>query len=232
MFTLHRFQNCKRLERCMERLEHSGSVPGGVKAAYQAYHFALVHKLRSAERNLIGLEQVLKSYSAPTTATGAPQFLFEANMYLDGFFYCGGSAFDILAREVLSYFGILPTGNVYYGHAKAELHANRPGDPLLPRLGDPPWKDSFSHYRNTLTHELLLATNYTISVRLDGRSVQQQAVVPLPDDPRVPAGSRTYDENPDAAEYIRNHFRRLVSHINAIYGELEPRMNTKGSLPL
>jgi len=231
MFDLHQFGHCRRIERCVETLNQSGQVTGQVLSAYHAYHFALIHKLRSAEHNLKRLEQLLQD--VPAQSIAAPeQLFFEANMCLDGFFYCGGSALDILAREILSYFAIPLPNRVYYWSARRLLAARRPGDPLLPRLTDPPWRQSFADYRNTLTHELLLADNLSVRVRMVGAAAQQEAVFPLPDDPRLPAAQRTYNVNPNALEYSRVHFRRLVSHINTIYGELRPRIEANGGLPL
>ena len=225
----HRLNNCTRLQRTVAALRDGGHVTDAVFAGHNKYHYSLLHKLNSAKVHLESLEDLLKSTDA-TTAITSNDFLGKANMYLDSFFYCSGSALDILAREVLVYFSIAFPGNVYYSTARNEINTHRPGDTLLPRLVDPTWKAEFSNYRNALTHEVLIGINYQINVTQDGARSVRKIVFPLPDDPRNPNSG--YTSNPDSVEYCRTTFHRLLSLINTIYGDIETRARTSNSLPL
>jgi len=153
-------------------------------------------------------------------------------MSLDGFFYFGGSALDILAREVLSYFGIsLPT-NVYFEKAREIISNNRPGDLILNRLNNPTWKSDFSMYRNASTHELIIAKQFNINVCMDGATQKQTIILPLPDDPRVDPDDRTFRRYPNVIDYCKSHMRRLLKLINTIYGDIYTRAACNSRLPL
>jgi hypothetical protein len=153
-------------------------------------------------------------------------------MSLDGFFYFSGSALDILAREVLSYFGLpLPT-RVYFEEAHQIISINRPGDLILNRLTNPTWKSDFSMYRNTLTHELIIANRFDIKIQVEGATQKQTLIFPLPDDPRVDLDDRTFKKYPDVTDYCKTHMRRLLKLINIIYGDIYIRTVSNSGLPL
>jgi hypothetical protein len=123
--------------------------------------------------------------------SGFSEFDFSANLYLDGFFYNGGSALDIFAREILALYDIHPTGDIYYWSAQSEISSRYPSDSLLIGLNTPSWKSEFSDYRNAATHEVLLSTRISLSIQLTQPSQVQRISLPLPDDPRVSPSSRT-----------------------------------------
>ncbi len=230
----HRLNNCIRLERWIRENHENGSISDDVLTGYNRYHFALVHKLKSAKIHYENLENLLENTDIANTISNSDEFLQEVNLYLDSFFYCCGSSLDILAREVLVYFNIaFPTNNkVYYRTARQLINAARSGDSILPRLQDPNWKDEFSNYRNALTHEVLIAGIYNIQVIQNGMNQQMVIKFPLPDDPRVDIPDRLFNNNPDALDYCKTTFTRLLSLINQIYGEIENRATTTGNLPL
>jgi len=227
----HRFNNCSRIERTMTQFRQAGKVPDDVFKGYNRYHFALVHKLKCAH-NFFDQLYALGTTSPAEIIRDSVHFLFSVNSNIDGFFYTGGSALDILAREVLTYFNVSMPRDVYFKTAFAQLDHQRPNDPLLVRLQPPNWKDEFSNYRNALTHEVLIAGSYQINVDMEGATESTRIVFPLPDDPRVDPEARTSRRNSDVICYCQTTFRRLLSLINTIYGDLNDRFDTAGVLPI
>jgi len=228
----HRFTNCNKLENIIEGLSKLGNVSDDVNKGYKRYHFALVHKMKCARNHLDSMIGLMSDTQAADALKQTSDFLFRVNMYLDGFFYTCGSAMDILAREVLTYFAILLPNRVYFETAKQKLSSTRPTDTLLNRLDDPSWRDEFSLYRNTLTHELIIAGNFNISVTMDGDTEDKTLVLALPDDPRVDVMDRTFKNNPDVLAYCKLHIKRLLKLINIIYGEIATRATVNSSFPL
>ena len=108
----------------------------------------------------------------------------------------------------------------------------RAGDTILPRLSDPTWKSEFSDYRNALTHEVLIGTNFSITVNADGGRSQTVIVYPLPDNPRDEIDERTFRNHPNAYAYCKSTFTRILSLVNTIYGDINERATTNGSFPI
>lgn len=225
----HKFTNCQKLRRIINDLKKSNRIPQDLWAAHNTYHYTLIHKLKSAQ-HYVGILTYVLSNTSPQDITS--EFILVVNRNVDGFFYSGGSALDILAREVLTCFDIqLPT-NVYFKTAREELTQHRPGDPIIRCLGDPRWKNDFSTYRNVLTHELLIVgTSITVNMNIDGTS-QDGMLVPLPDNPRSNPSQRTYRRYPDVGVYCKTTLFRLLSLINIVYGELADRIAQSNRLPL
>jgi len=237
----HQFKNCTKLVLCVQRLYDASCVPPHIHDWHHNYHEALEQKLRGAKHNLDALRVLISSTDITTIASSTnmttvtrniQDFMFHANLYIDGFFYNGGSALDILAREVLTIFDIYPSGHVYYDSAYSEISSKYPSDPILTRLNDPFWKQEFSDYRNASTHEVLLSTEGNLNFQLSSEGLRQSIRLPLPDNPRAALSTRTYNKNPDALQYCILSFRRLLRHINAIYGDAYTRASTQGKLPL
>lgn len=228
----HRFSNCRKLENVVNALNTQGGISQEVFRAFNRYHFALVHKLKCAKSQVDNLDSLLSATPSQEILSDFSDFIFKVNMSLDGFFYFGGSALDILAREVLSYFGLPLPNNVYFEKARSIISDSRPGDPILNRLNNPPWKSDFSMYRNALTHELTIAKQFNINVWMDGATQRQTFILPLPDDPRVDPDDRTFRKYPDATKYCKSHMRRLLKLINIIYGDIYIRTVSNSGLPL
>lgn len=228
----HRFSNCRKLENVVNALNTQGGISQEVFRAFNRYHFALVHKLKCAKSQVDNLDSLLSAAPSQEILSDSSDFIFKVNMSLDGFFYFSGSALDILAREVLSYFGLPLPNNVYFEKARSIISDSRPGDPILNRLNNPPWKSDFSMYRNALTHELTIARQFNINVWMDGATQRQTLILPLPDDPRVDPDDRTFRKYPDATKYCKSHMRRLLKLINIIYGDIHIRTVSNSGLPL
>lgn len=228
----HRFNNRTRLEKLVSQYKNNGNIADDVHDNFHRYHPALIHKLRSAKYNIERLDEKLATTDIVEAANTKSEFMFQVNMYIDGFFYNAGSALDISARVVLTLFGEPLSGNIYFNTAYDRLNANRPGDPILPRLVTPSWRNSFSTYRNTLTHELILASRYHIDIDNIGASPTNRIVFPLPDDPKANPQNRTFRKNPDVLEYVKIHFTRILSILNTVYGDIHGRSSASGSLPL
>ena len=234
----HNFPNSLRLLKCVNDLKDANGVPDDLAGKFYIYHDSLFHKLKCANLYIDELSEYITNSSPHYVLQNAPEFFFEVNRLIDGFFYSGGSALDILAREVLVCFGINLPSNVYYRTAREQLSIHKPGDSILLRLVDPPWKDEFSKYRNALTHEVLIASNLSLDLNLLGGSQLaggSQSVnmnLSLPDDPRVPPSDRVCTINPNVVDYSSRTFRRLLTLINIIYGEIRDRAVGQGSLPL
>jgi hypothetical protein len=228
----HRFANCERLEGRVIAARAANTVPDTIYNNYKLYHYSLIHKLKSARDNIDSLKEQLTTTPPQDIVNDAGEYLYLVNRSIDGFFYTSGSALDILAREVLTYYGIVLPDRVYFQTALKELAQVRPGDTLLPRLEDPPWKEEFSTYRNTLTHELLIVSRYSLNVVMDGPDQSTAVVFPLPDDPRVDMPQRTYRRNKDVLSYCNETFRKILSVINQIYGDLATKIEATNSLPI
>lgn len=228
----HGFVNRTKLEKIINGFKENGNIPNEAFENFYRYHPAMIHKFRSAKYNLLALSDKLTSTDIQEAAVTTGGFMFEVNMYIDGFFYNSGSALDILARIVLTLFGEPVTGNIYFQTAHTRLNQSRPGDPILARLVNPPWRPMFSDYRNTLTHELILASKYQIEFNGTGAEPSSKIVFPLPDDPRAGPQARTYKKNPDVAVYGKTHLTRILSVANIVYGDIVSRAEMSGMLPL
>jgi len=228
----HHFENCVTLKRCIKQLSDLSCIPQETYNRYHNYHGALEHKLKGTKYNLDNLENLIQTTNIANISENLPYFMFKANLYIDGFFYNGGSALDILAREILALFNIQPTVHVYYYTAHSEIYGLYPSDSLLARLTDPPWKDEFSDYRNAATHEVLLSTGMNLNIQFSTGGQSQSLRLPLPDDPRAAPLDRTFHRNPDALDYCTKTFKRLLRHINTIYGDIATRASANGRLPL
>ena len=226
----NRMGNTLRLQKKITSLTEASQISDSVLRGHNRYHYALIHKLKSALSHFNNLRDSLENTDVATVIPNSHEFLNKVNMHLDSFFYCSGSALDILARETLTYFNIPLPNNVYFQTARTLLQQQRPGDTIITRLDRPNWKEEFSTYRNALTHEVLIGTNYTIQVNLEGQNNHTVIVFPLPDDPRL--DEKTYRINPNALDYCESRFRRILSLINVIHGEIESRARAQNSLPL
>ncbi len=226
----NRMANSQRLQRTIASLKDANQITDDVLQGHNKYHYALIHKLKSALVHFHNLKDVLENTDVATVIPNSHEFLNEVNMHLDSFFYCSGSALDIIAREVLIYFNIALPDTVYFWTARRELNQHRPGDAIIQRFDPPNWKEEFSNYRNALTHEVLIGTNFSIQVNLEGGNNHNVIVFPLPDDPRVDV--KTYRTNPSALDYCESRIRRILSLINVIHGEIDTRARGQNSLPL
>ncbi len=224
----HKLKNCKNIEKWISN--NQSSVTDDVLNGYNRYHYALIHKLKSAYIHLDNLITTLNDTDLALSESDT--FLLKANLHLDSFFYCCGSAMDILGREILTYFSIPLPSDVYFKTARIKLNQSRRGDPLISKLGDPKWKHDFSNYRNALTHEVLLVMEFNIQVNLHGIEQQRTIRLPLPDNPRVNIPDRTSTRYRNSAEYCKKSFKRLLSLVNQIYGDIYQRARTGNSLPL
>lgn len=228
----HRFGNEPALIRIIERLHYDGTIVDPIYENFYRHHSALIHKLKSALYNVIQLKIKLTNTEIQEAADTSGNFLFETNMYIDGYFYNCGSALDILAREILVVFNETMPSKVYFNTAYSVIKSTRPSDPILIRLNHPSWKDEFSNYRNALTHELLLAATYSINIETRGPKQSHMIVFPLPDNPRAILDSRTYQNNGNVLLYVEENFKRVLRLINGIYGEIINRAKVSNSLPL
>ncbi|MEN6627929.1 MAG: hypothetical protein ABFD69_17015 [Candidatus Sumerlaeia bacterium] len=228
----HKLTNCPRLERHIATLRAAGNVADDVFQNHNRYHYALIHKLKCARTSFDRLQNELTDTSPEQIVSDSGEFLYSINACIDSFFYTSGSAMDILAREVLTYFSIAMPNKVYYRTAREELTTHRPGDVLISKLADPTWKSEFSNYRNALTHEVLIAGVFSINFVMDGATQRKTIVFPLPDDPRTDPQARTFRQNKDVQLYCDRTLRRLLSLINTIYGDLCSRIQSNQSLPL
>lgn len=207
----HQFNNCPRIERSIGNLINNALVTQEVQNGFNTYHYALIHKLKCANIHLEKLKEVLENTPPASALSISSNFILSVNICIDGFFYSGESALDILAREVLSYYGLVPPPRVYFSTLVRMFNNHRLGHPLLQRITNVTWKNDFSNYRNALTHEVLVGTTFSIKVETNGGTQTTRIVSPLPDNPRAPVNQRTYINYPDVLEYCTNSFRRLLN---------------------
>ena len=226
----HAFASNRKLELLVRTLRNGGMITPAVCENIDRYHPAIIHKLQSARHHLSALAD--KTTEVDVQNLDIESFMFDVNLSIDGYFSSVGSALDILAREVLTYFGVPLPPKVYYHTAREKLTLARAGDPILNRLNDPTWMQEFKDYRNTLTHELILATDLNLRWTIGGTQQAQSLTLPLPDDPRAAPGSRTFTTNADVVEYCKLNIRRILRHVNCIYKDILTRARATGSLPI
>jgi hypothetical protein len=224
----HNFAACEHLERAVNLGRTAGGIPQPILDRHEIYHYSILHKLRSAKYHVDTLRSFLDSQD---TANAAPEDLvYRVNFHFDGFLHVLGSSTDIFARELLTYFGEPLPANVYFHSAHQVLSLNRPGDPILPIIDTPPWKQEFNDYRNTATHESLVAPAYTVQVEVVGGTSTKRLKFPIPDDPR--AGVKTYNRNTDIVSYCERTLKRSLSLFNQAYRNVADRLSVTQSLPL
>ena len=228
----HQFANRTKLERLVKTSHEGGNITDDINENFNRYHIAMIHKLKSAKYNLDRLIEKLTQTEIQEAADTSGDFMFEVNMYIDGFFYNAGSAMDILARLVLTLFNEPIPSRTYFHTAHSKISLSRAGDAILPKISVPDWREVFSTYRNALTHELILAAKYHIDFDIVGGTRKHSIVFPLPDDPRAAPSSRHYRKNPDAQKYVQEHFRKILSLMNIVYGHIIERATANGSLPI
>jgi len=226
---IHRFAKCDLLERKIETLNENGNVDNILYKNYRKYHFSLVYKLKSAYQNWLDLKEFLTTSETTEVLANRNEHFFMVNHHFDGFLYAIGSALDISAREVLTYYNVPLTGNIYFSSAKTLLPVRGQRTALFAKLDDPGWKSEFSDYRNTQTHELLICTSANVEIDMHAGD-EMYVKFPLPDNPR--ADDRTYRNNPDVLIYTENTLKRVISLINQIYSCLCVNIDNNGSLPL
>jgi len=228
----HLFKNEYKLNNLVKLYIDNDDISTDAKNGHARYHPAIMHKLKSSHYYIEMLEQELDTIDAIKFAEAPLEVMFQVNMFMDGFFYASGSVLDILAREIIIYFGqSLPT-RVYFETAREILTRLHPGDPFLSRLTEPSWRNEFKNYRNALTHELIVITKLTGEVDIFGDSPKFKLSIPLPDDPRAEPDNRTYVRNENVLEYIKLHFKRILILVNVIYGDLKTRIENNGSIPI
>jgi len=228
----HRFENNFKLERLVNKLRKSGHIPDGVCENFFRYHQGMTQKLHAAKYNIDRLNGKLTNPEMMEAADTTGDFMFETNMFVDGFFYNSGSSLDILARIVLTLFGIALPNRVYFETAFNKLTSVRPGDPILPKLRHPVWRPLFLDYRNTQTHEVILLSRIHIDIENFGNEQIRKIVFPLPDNPRVLPRIRTFEQNPDVIKYITQQFTRILSIANTVYGDIYSRGRISGAFPI
>jgi hypothetical protein len=224
----HAFASCGGLEKCVRTLRIAGKVPDNVFDGYEKYHYSLLHRLRSAKYHAQTLRDYLESDAAQQVTPA--ELVYRVNFHFDGFLHVVGSALDVFAHEMITYFGLPIPKLVYFKTASDTLSAARPGDAMLPLLADPSWRPEFSEYRNTAMHANLIAAEYTVVHKVKGGVTSKRIVFPIPDDPR--SATPTFTNNPDIALYCDATLKRAISTFNKAYAQVSSRAKTTGSLPL
>jgi hypothetical protein len=228
----HKLQSCASLRSCIEGLIQSKSISDEAKKGHKSYHYALIHKLNCAKHYLTELEQILKNTAPGDFYSNKNDFIFKVNLYIDGFFYSCGSALDILAREILIYYGIQLPQNVYFNTAEQLLTLNRPTEGIITILNNVSWKNEISNYRNASTHELFIAGQINININVDGETQKTEIIIPLADDPHQYFQDRKYTRNTNVLVYCKDSFKKLLSLINRCYGEINSSARTKNTMPI
>ena len=226
----HNFRACDILEEVIREIIENDNANQISETGFYVYHFSLIHKLRSAKYHVQSLEDYLQRQD--TIEENPLNVAYRVNFHFDGFTHVIGSSLDILAREILCYFGYQLQGNVYFRTAREHISNQNPNEPLLIRLQDPGWLQEFKDYRNTATHENVVGSQFTIINAIRGDSSQKRLLFPLPDDPRATHGNKSYNNNNDIIEYCATTFKRILRLINPIYSDLSERIEQNNSMPI
>jgi hypothetical protein len=226
----HRMEECHKFTEIIKSIKATINPSDLIIEDTIRYYDSLVHKLKSANKNREAFSDLITN-AKPENIDES--FLFNANHYADGFFYCCGSAIDILARLVLLVFGDPLSGDVYFAEAKRKIAISHPGNNIIPKLDSPGWKPKFSEYRNALTHEILVVDIVNTTMKFSNISGKEfKVVIPFPDDPRKRPTERTYEGIRDGNDYMRKTFKSFLSFINIIFKELNNQLKATSSYPL
>ena len=228
LLPFHRFVNCERLEKVVRELNAGGHVSDDVLDAHNEYHFAVVHKLKSAQWFVQNLERYVAE--EVTDEVVNYETFHMVNFYFDGFANTVGSALDIFAHEVLHYFNIAPPPLTSFHDLHGLVATARPGDPVCPFLTVPPWREEFRLYRNATTHRVVVAKELILVIRMVGNVKTGVYRFGLPDDPADPQSPCT--RNVDIVKYCGKTLTRTLTFFSAAYGYLATRTRNVGGLPL
>lgn len=226
----HNFSACNNLERVITQIIEEGNASALSKKGFYTYHYSLLHKLKSAKYHVGSLKSYL--HRQDTIEEEPVKVAYRVNFHFDGFSHVVGSSLDILAREILCYFGHNLPNNVYFNTAHQVISNNNNADPILARLREPNWLQEFKDYRNTATHENIVGSQFTVVNEIIGGSSHSRLLFPLPDNPRDINQDRTYQNNDDIIEYCEITFKRVLRLINPIYTDLSGRIEQRNSLPI
>lgn len=226
----HNFTACGNLEDTITKIIEDGNANELSKKGYYIYHFSLIHKLKSAKYHVQSLEDYLQRQD--TIEEDPLNVAYRVNFHFDGFTHVVGSALDILAREILCYFGCQLPNHVYFSSARQHISGMNPNDSILNRLQDPTWLQEFRDYRNTATHENVVGSQFTVVNNIVGASSHRRLLFPLPDNPRATTVNKTYQNNRDIIEYCKITFTRVLRLINPIYSDLNDRIDQNNSMPI
>jgi len=229
----HKFKDCKKLEGTIRRLHDRGSIPASIYTNYCRYHFSVLNKLKSTQLSLNELRDTLSiDMSEGIAPSQLKEVLFSVNFRLDSFLNFCGSALDVFARDVLSYFDLIPPPRtkVYFETARRQIMNVNPNNVLLPKLNDPPWRGKFKEYRDCSTHEAIISEHINIETVSIGPEMATTIGVKLPDDPR--SFPRRYNQNIILIEYCEDIFSKILRLFHPVYTTLNNLIVANGSLPL
>lgn len=226
----HKFNDCKKLEKYCLELRDNGQLSDNIHESFIRHHYSLCHKLKSAQYHLESLENYIERQK--TEENEPAEIVYRVNFHFDGFTYAIGSALDIFAREVLTYFGHSLSDNVYFQTAKEKISVSHPGNLILSKIAIPKWRKEFSDYRNTALHECVVGLSFSGNVEVIGGVAHKEISFPLPDDPRASHIAKTYNKNPDIVEYCCKTFKRTLTLINPAYCEICRQARIAGGFPI
>jgi len=225
----------------MIALNEIQQIPERMYSMYCKYHSTVLHKLRSS---MFFLGEIEKLVLQPTHAASGsradrsevvdwefdfPTFSHEINRNLDCFFSSVRSSLDVLTREVLCFFDLVGTNDIYFGCEKGRLNQAHKGQWLILKLKEPTWFKPFNYYRNMSTHEEIISEEVeVIYFPLNGSRAGRRINVPLPPNPRgrIPSTKRNVDS------YCNYIFINLLKHISPIYGAIMREVKTTQTMPL
>ena len=232
----HHFRGCQNLQRTIQTLYDTNQIIPSVYSNYCKYHFSVLKKLRAIEISLEELKDTIAKIdtSQDIKKEDLKELLFQVNYRLDSFLYFCVSSLDVFARDILSYYDLIPSGRnakVYFHTARHQIRNINQNNTLLSRLQDPPWLQELLDYRNCATHESTLTEAVNTETIEIGPELRTTIGLKLPDDPKV--HPRSYNRSDTViTDYCDLTFNRILRLFNPIYIDLNSLIIANSGLPL
>lgn len=155
------------------------------------------------------------------------------NLYLDGYFISINSAFDALAHEVNTIFKLVDSeGDIYINTVANELRQRFNQSKFYKFLLKEKlrrWWSLMENYRNTLTHESIIATNIETSTDVTINK-EELIKIPLPDN--FKNKPFVYSKGHELKSFIDNFDKNISCSFDRGYKKLIQDLKKSGQLPI
>lgn len=155
------------------------------------------------------------------------------NLYLDGYFISINSAFDALAHEVNTIFKLIDSeGDIYINTVLNELKQRLNQSKFYNFLIKEKlkrWWSLMEKYRNTLTHESIIATNIETSTDVTINK-EELIKIPLPDN--FKKKPFVYNKGYELKSFIEDFDKNILYSFDQSYKRLIQDLKKSGQLPI
>lgn len=157
----------------------------------------------------------------------------HCNLYIDGYFSSVSSIIDSLLHEINVVFKLVgPEKHIYRCTMLdkfQKLYPNSEFYRFLSKREPKRWWQTLVSFRNTLTHESVIATNIDTSTDvLIGTEKLQR--IPLPDDPKK--RPFTYHKERELKDFIEKFNEKVLPVLEKCYKKITRDLEKSGKLPI